>query len=78
MDHDLRGWSRDELKRDRHLRRELEEASPSVGSAGLMIGAIFLVILGIVFFGQPTGDHSTVASRDPIAAPAPGTQTNSP
>jgi hypothetical protein len=73
MDHDLlsRGGSRDELKRDHQLRRELDEATPSVGAAGLMVGAILLVILGIVFFSPPTGNNATsVATRDAIEAPA--------
>ena len=74
MDHDLlnRGWPRDELKRDSQLRRELDEATPSLGAAGLTIGVIILLILGIVFFGSPTGNDTTnVATRDAIEAPAP-------
>ena len=81
MDHDLlnRGWSRDELKRDNQLRRELDEATPSVGSAVLFIGAVALLILGVVFFGSPTGNDTTnVATNRAIEAPAPVTNPTNP
>jgi len=56
------------------MRRELDEATPGVGSAGLIISAAILIILGVVFFGSPISDNTTsVASRDRIEAPAPTT-----
>jgi hypothetical protein len=70
MDHDLL-HRRNELSRDHQLRRELDEATPSIGSAGLTIGALILIILGVVYFGPPTSNSSNVATRDAIEAPAP-------
>jgi hypothetical protein len=77
MEHDLpRRLPRDDLERDNLLRRELDEATPSMGAAGLIMGAVILIIFGAIYFGPPAGDNTTVASRD--LAPAPITNTTSP
>jgi hypothetical protein len=76
MDYDLpnQRWPREQVERDNQLRRELDEATPSTGSAGLIIGAVILIILGVVFFGSPGGNNATsVASRDTVQPPAPTT-----
>jgi hypothetical protein len=81
MDHDLlnRGLWRDELKRDSQIKHELDAATPSLGAAGLAIGGIVLLILGIVIFGSPAGNDATqVATRDAIEAPAPTTTPTNP
>lgn len=72
MDHDLLS-RRDDLARDLQLRRELDQAAPSVGAAGLIIAAALLLILGIVYFGPPAGERTQVASGDSVetASPAP-------
>jgi len=70
MDHDLLR-RRDDLARDLHLRRELDAATPSLGSAGLIVGAIMLVILGIVYFAPPAVERTHVASGDSVEATAP-------
>lgn len=69
MDHDLL-HRRDELARDNQLRRELDQATPSIGSTGLIIGAAILLILGIVFFGPPAGERTNVVSGDSVEGPA--------
>lgn len=74
-----RGWSRDELKRDSQLRRELDDAPPNAGAVMLMIGAVILLILAAVFFDPPTGtDTTNVATSDPIETPAPVTNRTNP
>jgi hypothetical protein len=80
MDQDLldRGWSRDALHRHGELRRELDEATPSVGWAGLLIGAVILVMLAVVYFGPPQGSNTDMASRDTVEAPAPVTTPTNP
>jgi hypothetical protein len=70
MDHDLLR-RRDDLARDLHWRRELDEATPSIGSAGLIVGAIMLLVLGIVYFGPPAAERTHVASGDSVEATAP-------
>ncbi len=69
MDYDLLR-RRDDL-RDLHLRHELDEATPSIGPAGLIVGAIMLVVLGVVYFGQPAAERTHVASGDSVEATAP-------
>jgi hypothetical protein len=70
MNHDLL-HRRDDLAHDHQLRRELDEATPSVGWVGLLIAAVILVTLGVVLFGQPAGDNTTsTASRETIEMPA--------
>lgn len=71
MDHDLLR-RRDELARDLHWRRELD-AGPSIGSASLIVGAIMLLVLGIVYFGPPTAERTHVAVGDSVGATAPQT-----
>jgi hypothetical protein len=77
MDNDLLN-RRDDLSRDHQLRRELDDASPTVGSAGLLIGAIILLLLGIVFFGSPAGERTQMASGDTVEAAAPVSPQTSP
>lgn len=56
---------REELARDNRLRRELDEARPSLGWAAVMIAAILVVVMGVFLLGSPVGDTpSSVASRD--------------
>ena len=71
MDHDLL-QRRDDLSRDNQLRRQLDEATPSMGLAGVMMLAI-LVILGAVYLSPPASDTTSVAMRDAneISAPVP-------
>ncbi len=64
---------RDDLARDPHWRRELDVATPSIGSAGLIVGAIMLLLLGIVYFGPPAAERTQVASGDSVEATAPQT-----
>jgi hypothetical protein len=61
----------DDLSRDNQLRRQLDEATPSIGWAGAMALAVFLGVLGIVYFGAPTSGTTTVATGDPIETLAP-------
>jgi hypothetical protein len=68
MDHDL-------LRPDQ-LRRDLDEATPSAGSAGLIIGAAILFILGVVYFAPPAGDRTNVAVGDSVEAPATPAPSN--
>ncbi len=75
MDHDLLHRS-DDLSRDNQLRRQLDEATPSIGLPGLMILAAVLVILGAVYFGPPASNTTSVATRDAIEIPAPVPPTN--
>ena len=75
MDHDLL-HRRDDLSRDNQLRRQLDEATPSFGFAGVMLLAVILVILGAVYFGPPASDPTSVAMRDATETPAPVTPTN--
>ena len=75
MDHDLL-HRRDDLSRDNQLRRQLDEATPSIGLAGVMILAVILVILGAVYFGLPASNTNSVATRDAIEIPAPVPATN--
>lgn len=70
MDYDLLN-RRDDLSRDHQLRRELDDATPSVGAAGLLIGVVILLILGIIFFGPPAGERTQLASGDPVEATMP-------
>ena len=70
MDFDLQ-HRRDELLRDQHLRGDLYQATPSVGAAGLVIGALMLLILGIVFLGSPAGERTNVASQTEAPATLP-------
>jgi hypothetical protein len=70
MDHDL-FRRRDDLARDLHWRRELDEATPSIGSVGLIVGAIMLLVLGIAYFGPPASERTHVASGDSVEATAP-------
>jgi hypothetical protein len=72
MDHDLLR-RRDDLARDLHWRRELDEAAPSIGLAGLIVGAIMLLVLGIVFFGPPAAERTHVVFGDSVDATAPRT-----
>jgi hypothetical protein len=69
MDHDLLR-RRDDLARDLHRHRELDAATPSIGSASLIIGAIMLLLLGITYFGPPA-ERTHVASGDTLEATAP-------
>jgi hypothetical protein len=69
MDHDLLR-RRDDLARDLHWRRELDEATRSIGSAGLIVGAIMLLVLSIVYFGPPAAERTHVASGDSVEATA--------
>jgi hypothetical protein len=75
MDHDLLHRS-DDLSRDHQLQRQLDEATPSIGLAGVMILAVILVILGAVYFGPPASNTTSVATRDAIEIPAPVPPTN--
>jgi hypothetical protein len=75
MDHDLLHRS-DDLSRDSQLRRQLDEATPSIGLAGFMMLAVILVILGAVYFGPPASNTTSVATRDVIEIPAPVPPTN--
>ena len=75
MDHDLLHRS-DDLSRDNQLRRQLDEATPSIGLAGFMMLAVILVILGAVYFGPPASNTTSVATRDVIEIPAPVPPTN--
>ena len=75
MDHDLL-HRRDDLSRDNQLRRQLDEATPSIGLAGVMILAVILAILGAVYFGLPASNTTSVATRDAIEIPAPVPPTN--
>jgi hypothetical protein len=69
----------DDQYRYDQVRRELDGATPSVGSAGFLIGAVILIILALVLFGPPFGDNATnVASRNTIQTPAPTTPPNNP
>ena len=68
MDHDLL-HRRDDLSRDNQLRRQLDEATPSIGLAGVMILAVILVILGVVYFSLPASNTTSVATRDAITNP---------
>ena len=70
MDHDLLR-RRDDLARDLHRRRELDEATPSLGAASLILGAIMLLVLGIAYFGPPAAERTHVASGDTAEAAAP-------
>lgn len=72
MDHDLLR-RRDDLARDLHWRRELDAATPNIGSAGLIVGAIMLFLLGIVYFGPPATERTQIASGDSVDATAPQT-----
>jgi len=63
MAHDLL-HRRDDLSRDNQLRRQLDEATPSLGFAGLMILAVILVILGVLYLGPPASDTTSIAMRD--------------
>jgi hypothetical protein len=76
MDPDHVHLPHDELARDNQWRRELDEATPSIGSAGLIIGAVILFILGVVYFGPPAGDRTHVASGDAVEAPATTAPSN--
>ena len=69
MDYDLQ-HRRDDLLRDQQLRRGLDQPTPSVGSASLVVGALVLLILGIVYFSPPAGERTNVASQTepPISA----------
>jgi len=80
MDHDFHNqrWSRDELARDQQVQRDLDEATPSMGSAGLIIGAVILIILGVVYFGPSAGTNTNVASGDKTGAAAPTTAPTKP
>jgi hypothetical protein len=71
MDHHDLIRRRDDLARDLHLRRELHDAPPSVGSAGLVVGAIMLLVLSIVFFGSSAADRTDLASGDSVETTAP-------
>lgn len=77
MDYDFER-RRADLARENQLRRELDEASPSLGSAGLIIAGIILVILGVVFFGPPVGERTDVASRAPVETTAPASPQSNP
>ncbi|MFM9848778.1 MAG: hypothetical protein ACKVP3_16620 [Hyphomicrobiaceae bacterium] len=70
MDYDLLR-RRDDLARDLHSRRELDKATPSIGPAGLIVGAIMLLVLGVMYFGQPAAERTHVASGDGVEATAP-------
>lgn len=72
MDHDLLS-RRDQLARELHGRRELDQATPSVGSASIIVGVIMLLLLGIVYFGSPAAERTRVASGDSVDATAPQT-----
>jgi hypothetical protein len=72
MDHDLLR-RRYDLARDLHGPHELDDAAPSIGSASLIVGAIMLLVLGIVFFGPPAAERTHVASGDSVEATAPQT-----
>jgi hypothetical protein len=75
MDHDHvnQGRSGDEPKRDHQLRHELDQATPSLGLFGLIVGVLLLIAVGVFFFAPPVGDNASVASRDTVEAPAPST-----
>jgi hypothetical protein len=76
MDHDLLHRPRDELAHDNQLRRELDAATPSIGAAGLIIGAVIVFILGVVYFSPPAGDRTHVASGGTVEAPATTAPSN--
>jgi hypothetical protein len=75
MDHDLL-HRRDDPSRGNQLQRQLDEATPSIGLAGIMMLAVILVILGAVYFGPPVSNTTSVATRDAIEIPAPVPPTN--
>ena len=70
MDYDLIN-RRDELSRDNQLRRELDEATPSIGAASLMIGALILILLASVYVSPPTNNTTNIAAGDAMETPAP-------
>ena len=70
MDYDLIN-RRDELSRDNQLRRELDEATPSIGAASLVVGGLILLILGVVYLGPPASDTTTVETRAAMEMAAP-------
>ena len=68
MDHDLL-HRRDDFARDNQLRRQLDEAQPSL--AGAIVLAVILAILVAVYLGSPASNPTSVATWDAIETPVP-------